>query len=1351
MSIVHDTSTTAKNAAVEEDRAGCCSSMLYLWLSPLFALAARKTSEHNAIDQDDLCGLPACDHGALLNDKFQQSWDKYALLANKKFNLQDGYTLNLANPDAPDEQPPDLAKGCCASFCRCCSRCCGRAYRMYMCDCKSKPAPKPMSRAKQARMWLLKKSSFGVLGPEVWRTAGIIKLFNSTSQFCFPICLSGIVAFIQGRYNDHPNSTAIGILLCFGLFFAMCAKAVLENRYFHLVVRGGWQLRSALSTAIYSKSLRLTAASRQSKTLGEIVNLMQIDASKMENFTTQLHVIWDGAYQICGYICILLFFIGWPALVGVVFMIIAMPVQKEIMTRLYMRNRAMVKDTDSRVKITNELLQGIQCVKMYSWEDSFIKVIEGFRGEEMISLKKVAYLRAFSRAYMYMVPAVVSLLSLSTYALNGGDINPYIIFAALSAFNQLRFPLMFYPMTLAAYATMKVAQSRIADYLSMQELPKEMLLENHAEGKENVMVSMKDVSVSWGTHASTKKKTGALAIAAAKAASLKDQEEKKKINKPSMPTVVLEHLTIDIHRGQCIAIVGPVGSGKSAFCNTILREMKKTEGTLSVHGTIAYAAQTAWILNASIKDNILFGQSYDRKRYRKILDACQLRHDLDVLDDGEETMIGERGINLSGGQKQRVSVARAAYSNKDVIILDDPMSALDPEVGHRLFDQCIRGVLREKTVILVTHSMDILTDVDRIIVLDVANKKEGDGNGEEAGEQKGAEDKDDMHLVGYVREEGTYQELVSAGLDFAKMLGKEGADEPEVQSAVPDGGNTNSSTDATNASDANATSSKNIALTTTTPTTTPTPTQGEQNKTKMVRAASVDSNTSSNGTGKGKPKSLMQKEEREKGAVNSKVYWAYMQAGGGICRFTLLLFWYVAHCLLTILNTAWVAIWTADSQYKRNSLFYYLGGLLVVALLLSVISFIRTASMALVNIGASDRLHGGALRSILHAPTSFYDVTPIGRIISRFSKDLHMMDNELGNYMDFFFWCSLYVFSTMCVIIYATPWFAVALVPISAVYFMTVNYFRSVNREAKRLESIARSPVYAHFSETLGGLTTIRAFDDSARFVTTNMRLVDQSIRAFYVMKSSDRWLSVRLELIGAVIALCAALMAVVQTILNPLTVSTGQALLTSNATFSPSSSSSGEVNNDEFASMAGLSLSFAIGVTGLLNWTVRSFAQMEAGINSTERILHYTHNIPQEDLNGDDEKALVAKKQDLKDWPKNGHIVVKNMKMRYRKTTELVLKGVNFEIQSGQRVGVVGRTGAGKSSLMLCLLRLVEPELDENNGKGPIEWDGVDTSSLNLHTLRTKIGIIPQTPTLFSGTIRSNLDPFGERTDEEL
>jgi hypothetical protein len=407
MAAIHDDSGMMDTIS-EEEKANCCSMLLYSWLSPLFVLASQKTQEHSVINQEDLCSLPSKDHSENLSKTFQNAWDKYSILAKEKFQLEKGFTLhsNTSHMNDIDNQPLEPSTTCCSNFVRCFCCFCSNVFFCAKC-CSSKKdretAQKKQSRAKAARMWIFKKASFAVLGPQVYRTAGIVKFFNSTSQFAFPICLSGIVAYIQGEYNNHPHSIYIGLSLCFALFIAMCSKAILENRYFHLVVRGGFQLRSALSTAVYSKSLRLTAASRQTKTLGEIVNLMQIDATKIEGFTTQLHVIWDGAYQITGYVSILLFFIGWPALVGVVFMIVAMPVQKNIMMKQYMRNRAMVKDTDSRVKITNELLQGIQCVKMYSWEESFFNVIEKFRQKELESLKKIAYLIAFSRAYMYMV------------------------------------------------------------------------------------------------------------------------------------------------------------------------------------------------------------------------------------------------------------------------------------------------------------------------------------------------------------------------------------------------------------------------------------------------------------------------------------------------------------------------------------------------------------------------------------------------------------------------------------------------------------------------------------------------------------------------------------------------------------------------------------------------------------------------------------------------------------------------------------------------------------------------------------------------------------------------------------
>ena len=1282
----------------DEERAGCLSAALFCWISPLFSKAYALRETGDAIAQSDLACLPRDDRAAHVSDTFRRAWDKYTRLAVDKF------------PNAPA------------------------------------PAPGSDNTISRKRaMWALRKASFAVLGPTVYRTAGFVKALNSALQFSYPVLLAEIIAFVAGDpvlgTSDPP--TWMGVLLCILLFVAMTGKAVCENRYFHLVIRGGWQLRSALSTAVYGKSLRLTAAARQTKTLGQIVNLMQIDTGKLELFVNSLHVIWDGGFQICGYMAILLLYIGWPALVGLVVMIAAIPVQKKIMLKLFMTSRRMVSDTDRRVKLTNECLQGIQCIKMYAWEASFIKVIEGFRGRELTQLKRIAYLRAFARSYMMAVPAVVSVASLVTYALAGGDVNPSTLFAALSAFNQLRFPLMFYPNVLAQYAGMKVAQARLADFFAMEELDPaevERLRAKRGGGGAAAAASTDGNSsataageiridgaiVSWGgasaedntknmnknqehkpDDSDKKEEGGQLGNVAAGDVEVEAKADEPTADKTATAetpltltgmTPVLANLNVTVGRGELVAIVGPVGSGKSALCNTLLGETQLMAGTVDVTGSVAYAAQTAWILNASIEDNITFGRPMEVAQYRAILKACQLSHDLEILEDGDQTMIGERGINLSGGQKQRVSVARAAYADKDIVILDDPMSALDPEVGHALFRECIKGLLKHKTRILVTHSLDILQQCDRILVISA------DGN----------------DGIGRIREQGTFQELVHAGLDFAKLIGK---DESEGDSVTATDGQEEEEKNATTNADKEG-QSRAPALRVRSSS------DGSQNSASGGSATKRSDTVGSAGNANKKvAKALMEKEEREKGAVNASVYTKYIVAGGGFCWFAFVVFWYLAAAVMTVLNSAWITAWTSDATkgYASFSLEFYLGGLAVVAVLLSTVSFLRSATMALTNVAASNAMHGAALRSVMRAPTRFFDVTPIGRIISRFSKDLHTMDEELGSYMDFFIWCSLYVVSTACVITYATPWFALAIPPIGFIYVWTINYFRPVNREAKRLESVARSPVYAHFSETLGGLVTIRAFDDSVRFVRTNMALVDESIRAFYVMKISDRWLSVRLEIIGAFIAVCAALLAVLG---------------------APAYVASSELNDTkaaaEFAAIAGLSISFAIGVTGLLNWTVRSFAMMEAGMNSAERVLHYIENIPQEADTGADRDGGGAAK-----WPASGALKVTDLRMRYRKDTELVLRGVSFSVESGQRIGVVGRTGAGKSSLMLALLRLVEPERHQKHG--PIEWAGVDTTTLDLTTLRQAVGIIPQTPTLFSGTIRSNLDPFGQCDDAQL
>lgn len=435
---------------------------------------------------------------------------------------------------------------------------------------------------------------------------------------------------------------------------------------------------------------------------------------------------------------------------------------------------------------------------------------------------------------------------------------------------------------------------------------------------------------------------------------------------------------------------------------------------------------------------------------------------------------------------------------------------------------------------------------------------------------------------------------------------------------------------------------------------------------------------------------LVTKEERAIGAVSWSVYKKYLQAGGGYFKFGLVYFGFMLSVGNALANSAWVSYWTSDSpDYERHTEAFYLSLFFALSVTLGVFTFIRAFLLARFGVAASESLHRNLLDSILRAPQSFYDTTPLGRILSRFSKDLYSIDVELADYFDFFLFCSLQVVTSLSTIMFVTPWFGVAIVPLGFLYFKILNYFREVARETKRLESVSRSPVYAHFSETLGGLTTIRAYGQPARFISDFEEKVDNNTKAYYNNKGADRWLSVRLELIGSVVAGLAA-------------------AFSSNVAISDSVA--GQESDSNFASLAGLSLTLAISLTGLLNWCVRSFAQLEAGMNACERVIHYTENIQREAATSSDEleaemnltkndpspppsnPSLYAMAMNngkaariSSEWPEKGEIVLNNLKMRYRPETPLVLKGLNVKIAGGERIGVVGRTGKSTYTLTVA------------------------------------------------------------------
>jgi len=980
------------------------------------------------------------------------------------------------------------------------------------------------------------------------------------------------------------------------------------------------------------------------------------------------------------------------------------------MKMMFGRNHQMAKFSDKRVKQTNEALQGIQCVKMYTWEESFNKEISASRAGELMHLKAVAYLRGFSRAYMTALPGLVAVVSFATYAIAvpDADISASVLFAALSAFDQLRFPLLFYPMALAQLSQAQVSAARVQTFMNMKEVHMGGTaaqdgyerLESDGAGTGGEIV-VEDATIYWsdpkipihkadaGSDTESVSSKSVSSSQKSKATATKDDSELLDEEEDLVyPKPILENVSFNVKPGELCAIVGRVGSGKSTICSAVLNETVIDSGKIILKGRVAYAAQSPWILNATLRDNILFGLPMDEEKYQRVLEASQLKYDLDLLENGDMTEIGERGINLSGGQKQRVSVARAAYSDADTIILDDPLSALDPEVGGKLFDECVVKLMKGKTRLLVTNQLQFLQFCDNIVAL-------GRGG---------------------VLEQGSFEEL-------------DAKEEGEVRRLL-----------------------QHLAAGKT----------KKKSKSKKKDQEGEDGNETIEPVGLAHPKKevenkgLVTKEERNIGAVESAVYRKYLVAGGGYLKFSVVYFFFILSSANTVAGTAWVSYWTTDTNYENKSRSFYLGIYAMLAVTLGIFTFLRSFSLVRFGCEASFKLHRDLITTILYAPQSFFDTTPIGRILSRFSKDFYSIDIELNEYLDFVLFMTLQAVVSIASIVVVTPWFAVAVVPLGFIYVKILNYFRLVSRETKRLESVSRSPVYAQFSESLGGLTTIRAYGESDRFIEEFESRVDHNIQAWYCNKAADRWLSVRLECLGATVAGLAAFFASLTAIAGGPT---------------PEGSTS------NFASLAGLSLTFAISVTGILNWVVRSFAQLEAAMNACERVLYYTEEVPQEaprtakeledrvaKLDAEDPstsspstlavRARGGKADSFsKEWPDKGAITLSNLKMRYRKDTPLVLKGLSVSIAGGERVGVVGRTGSGKSSLLLTLLRLVEPALEEDISKyeAPLTIDGVDTLRIGLRDLRSKLGIIPQHPVLFSGTIRSNMDPFDEYTDDAI
>ncbi|KAG0081531.1 hypothetical protein BGZ93_010781, partial [Podila epicladia] len=1192
--------------------------------------------------------------------------------------------------------------------------------------------------AKRWEQHVAKRRAKGREPPSLWRLIMVayarqwgwvlaLCLGHAGMMYVSPQLLGRLLDFIQsykvpqtaangGREMEkEPEPLALGVILAFGLFVASLTVTFVSAQYHATTTNLGIEIRTALVAMVYRKSLRLSAGAKVKSTAGEITNHMSVDAERWAQATGMMPMVISVPFEIAIAIWLLYLKIGWSIFIGLGSIVLTLPFHA-FMAKLFQRIKsAKLEAMDSRLRLVSEVLSGIKIVKLYNWENSFKEKLTAVRGREVKVIRHMGYIFSVMTVIFTTTPLVIALVSFSVYATVGGpnfsqgEITPQVIFVSTSLFGLLSRPVSMLSQIMNQVISADVATRRIERFLLAEEIEDTVVEREEERGQDTPVIEVKGGVFAWCSkepemeadrERKSREKNEAKKHQKAEKAALKAGKlapDKPEMNKVEDKSPTLVDINMQIVKGSLTAVVGRVGQGKTSLLSAIIGDMYKRQGAVRIRGQVTYAAQQPWIVNATLRDNIVFGLEFDAKKYDYIIHVCGLSPDIDMLPAGDQTEIGERGINLSGGQKQRVSLARAAYQDADVYLLDDPLSAVDAHVDQHLWENLIgpNGLLKSKTRILVTHGIHHLEHVDQIVVV-----------------------KD-----GRITENGHYDDLMAAKGAFRQLI-----DEYSV----------NARKDKKKLTESSTSLSRDSAM----------------SETKASGVASLVTKNSSKeeeveGVGK-KDDKLVQDEKMESGSVAWNVYKIYLRAASYRNSF-ITVFMFIAAQGCQISTNIWLQHWTnvaPDSSKNDPAMFLGVYAALIAVFMVATF-FVTYVVMVIAGLRACQRLHEQLLASVMHLPMSFFDTTPLGRIVNRFSSDVFACDDAIPWAFMSIMICVVSVSGTVIVIAVSTPAFLALVPPLSIAFVLIQMYYIRSSRALKRIDSIARSPVYQHFSETLSGVSTIRAMGAQERFVAENALKTDASSTAYFTYLTSNRWLQIRLEALGAMIVLSAALFAVL-----------------SRETLSPS--------------MVGLALSYSLTVTEDVTWMVRSFCDLQNSMVSVERIHEYVQKNPEAP------PAMALDESLPEKWPSEGRVEFRNYSTRYRQGLDLVIKNISFEVQPAEKVGIVGRTGAGKSSLTLALFRIVEAanshwarashngeDMDADPSKaqvhgeddegvdlekmgvgengGSIWIDGVDISTVGLSRLRKQLAIIPQDPTLFAGTVRENLDPFDELQDADL
>ncbi|KAF7731738.1 hypothetical protein EC973_008252 [Apophysomyces ossiformis] len=993
---------------------------------------------------------------------------------------------------------------------------------------------------------------------------------------------------------------------------------------------------------------------------GTILNLMSTDTTRISDFCRMWYTSVSAPIELAAGIWLLYQLLGFSCIVGLMVLVVTLPIT-HVTAKLFAKtNSRIMESRDKRVNMMNEVLQGIRQVKFFAWETNWEKRIAEIRNIELRHLRTGYMCEALFEWLWQGTPILVSIASFSAFVkLQGEELSAPIAFTAIAVFNELRFALNALPEVFIEALKALISVRRIETFLEEQEISQASPVEPNAP----VHIGFSNATIGW------------------KSTSIEGNDD----NVNGESRFLLKDINLRFPIGELSLICGSTGSGKTLMLLSLLGETTvifgqvffpraavsdSIEAELAEPNTIAaedwildykvaYVSQSAWLQNASIRDNILFGLPYIKDRYEATITACALEKDLATFEDGDETEIGERGITLSGGQKARVALARAVYSRAKTVLMDDVLSAVDGLLAHtakHLFEKCFTGsLMRHRTRILVTHHVKLCIGGSAYVV----------------------------HLSeGCVDIAGPPSELQNSE-SLASLIGNERTSENQLDDK------------------------------------------------DMVSQIAVHSHNGENTSIKTSPRVLVEEEERSTGGVTGKVYRTYLRMVGGFLFWSLMAFLVFGCRGLEIAESWWLKKWaqsyshahgkepsasllpasspnadyfgllhSVTQSFTGHDVDFYLKIYICITVANSVIGASRFAVLYLGILRASRTLHVKLLHRVFRAPLRFFDSVPMGRILNRFASDLDVVDGTIPNATMNFVSQSIIVLSSILIVSTILPIF---LVPMVVVAVCCISYgvlFLAASVELKRLDSVTKSPLFSHFTETIAGIATIRAFGATQKFLQDMVKRIDINNRPFYYIWLANRWVRIRYAIMGAAVNMITA--SIILLNLDKLDVA-----------------------------QAGFCLSFVILYSDQISWAVKHYTHMELNFNAVERVLEF--------LEIEQEATAISEVRPPPEWPTEGSITVQNLEISYAPNLPAVLRGLSFSIKPREKIGVVGRTGSGKSTLALSFFRFLEAS------KGNIIVDNLDIKDLGTDDLRKKLTIIPQ------GTLRSNLDPFNQFEDEVI